>query len=317
MRFQAPDIKRQVIMFLVFFLFLTGCDKINFFKPKKAESRREGPTVAIKGTVIARVSNIPVTLEQLKRDIDIYNASLDLRTDLADAQKKELKIDTREKQLGYLKDVLVRQRVFYQAALDRGLDRKDNIIAILEEDKIAILGRAMEDEIIKNIDVSSTEIQQAYENSKALFKEPETRKVRVIVTKTEDEARQILIELLQGSGDFASIARTRSIAESAKNGGDLGSIKKGEGVLKFPAFDEIAFSAALQQGSVSNVFKGPDGYYIVKIDEVKEGKQFSLTEAWDTLKQLLLARKQQDELDKIYSQLSRGVKIEVYEGEIK
>jgi len=305
------------IFCFLFFVFLAGCDNINFLNPKKASGGKTQPaTLTVKGTVVAKVNNLPITLEELNRYIDILNASLDLRQDLSPEQRKTAKIDSREKKIDYLKTMLIRQAVFYQAALDRGLDRKEDIISILERYRIAVLAQEMQNEIIKNIDVSSAEVEEAYKNNKDLFREPETRRVREIVTKTEEEARQILIELLQG-GDFISIAKTRSIADSAKNGGDIGYAKKGSRQDKFLTFDDVVFSPALQEGAISSVFKGPQGYYIVKIEEIKEGKQVSLSEAWDTLKALLLARKQQDALDKFYSQLSRDAKIEIYEGEIK
>lgn len=307
---------KRFLFLLIFSVLLFGCDKINFFQPKKKPAAPQAQVIAVKGTIIAKVNNIPITLEELNREIDIYNASLDLRQDLTAEQKKSAKIDTRDKKIDYLKSVLIRQAVFYQAALDRALDQKEEIKDILNRYKIAILAQEMQNEVVKNLDVSSAEIEDAYKNNKNLFREPESRRVREIVAKTEDEAKQILIELLQGA-DFAALARNRSIGESAKSAGDLGYIKRGERGEKFLNFDDIIFSPALAQGAISSVFKGPDGYYIVKIEDVKEGKQVTLSEAWDTLKALLLARKQQEELDNFYSQLSRNIKIESYEGEIK
>lgn len=305
-----------LFLFLLFLFGSFGCEKFNFLKPKKIVKETVSPALTVKGTLVAKVNNIPITLEEMNRYIDIYNASIDLREDLTEEQKKLAKIDTRDKKLDYLKNVLIRQMVFYQTALDKGLDRKEEINEVLNRYKIAVLSQEMQNEIVKNISVSSAEIEEAYKNNKDLFREPEARRIREIVTKTEEEARQILIELLQG-GDFATVARNRSIAESAKNGGDLGFIKKGQRGEKFVNFDEVAFSPALQQGALSTVFKGPEGFYIIKIEAIKEGRQVSLSEAWDTIKAILLARKQQEELDRVYSQLSREVKIEVYEGEIK
>jgi peptidyl-prolyl cis-trans isomerase C len=302
------------IVYLLGGIFLVGCDKIDFLKPKKPQAAKPS-SVTVKGTVIAKVNNFPITLEELNRYINIYNASVDLRQDLTSEQKQTAKIDTREKKIDYLKTLLVRQAVFYQAALDRGLDRKEEINDILDRYKMAILAQEMQNEIVKNIDVSSAEVEEAYKNNAPLFREAEARRVREIATRTEEEAKQILIELLQG-GDFSSIARTRSIVESAKKDGDLGEIKKGQ-MSNFPGFDEVVFSPVLQQGQVSSVFKGPQGYYLVKIEAIKEGRQVSLSEAFDTLKTVLLARKQQEELDKSYSQLSRDAKIEISEGEIK
>ena len=121
--------------------------------------------------------------------------------------------------------------------MDKGLDRKDDINEILSRYRMAILAQEMQNEIVKNLDISSAEVEDAYKNNKELFREAEVRKVSEIVTATEGEAKQILIELLQG-GDFANIARSRSIAESAKNGGDLGEIKIGQ-LKRFAGFDEV------------------------------------------------------------------------------
>jgi parvulin-like peptidyl-prolyl isomerase len=103
-----------------------------------------------------------------------------------------------------------------------------------------------------------------------MLKEPELRRVREIVLRSESEARQVLLELLQGA-DLAALAKDRSVAESAKNGGDLGFIKKGQRGENFISFDDIVFSPALQQGSLSSVFKAPEVFYIIKIEGVKEG----------------------------------------------
>ena len=318
MRRSLFDISYKGFLFFVLgFLFfvLAGCEKFDFLKPRK-EAKVTALPVAVKGMVIAKVNNLPVTLEELNMYVDMYNASLDLRQDLTVEQKTEAKIDNREKKIDYLKSRLIRQAVFYQAAVDRGLDRKEEIAEILQRNKTDLLAGAMQNEIARNIDVSSAEIEDAYKANKDLFKEPEVRKIQEIVTRTEEEARPILIELLQG-GDFATIAKTRSIAESAKNGGDLGFIKRGQRGEQFLNFDDVAFSPALQQGAISSVFKGSEGYYIIKVEGMKEGKEISLSEAWDTIKTLLLAKKQSEELDKVYSQLSREAKIEIYEGEVK
>lgn len=302
-------------IFLAGSIFLLGCDKIDFLNPKKPSSAAKTSTPAVKGTVIAKVNNFPIALEELNRYIHIYNASVDLRQDLTPEQKQALKIETREKKIEYLKTLLVPQAVYYQAALDRGLDRKDEISEGLARYRVAVLAQAMQEELVKNLEITSAEVEDAYQGNKELFREAEVRRVSEIVTRTEDEAKQILIELLQGS-DFSTIAKSRSIAESAKNGGDLGDITKGR-QGSFSEFDGIVFSPVLQQGQVSSVFKGPKGFTIVKVESIKEGRQVPLSEAFDTIKAYLLVKKQQEELKKAYSKLSEESKIEIYEGEIK
>lgn len=305
--------KRGILLlaggFAVFALF--GCDNLNFLnKPKKE------PVVAVRGTLIAKAANNPITLEMLNREVDAYNASIDL-TNLPNEEKKKAKIETRERKIDYLKNVLLRRMVFYQAALDRGIDRRDDIREILERNKATVLAQEMENEITKNINVSMAEVDEAYKNVKDQLKEPDVRKVREVVARTDADAKQMLLELLQGA-DFTTLARERSIAESAKNGGDLGFIRKGQRGERYITFDDVAFSPALQQGAVSSVFKGPEGYYVIRIEGIKEGKQPTLSEVQDRLRELLTLRKTQEELDKFYSQTaSSNIKVEIYESEVK
>lgn len=297
--------------------FLLGCDNImNFISPKKN-------VASVTGTIVAKVANTPVTLEALNREIDVYNAAvnaaIEANPDLTFQQKKEQKekneIKTPEQKLRYLNEYVIRRMVFAQAAIDKNMERREDVKDVLEINRANILAQEMQSEVIKNIDVSQTELEDAYKKVKEQLKQPEMRNVREIAVKTEAEAKQILLELLQGA-DFVAIARDRSVAESSKNSGDLGYLRKGE---KGGVFDDVVFSGALQQGSISSVFKNNDGNYsIIKIEGIKEGKQLSLGEVQNELKERLLNLKRQEELEKFYSQVSRdNIRIEIHESQIK
>ncbi|MCM8783076.1 MAG: peptidyl-prolyl cis-trans isomerase [Candidatus Omnitrophica bacterium] len=284
-------------------------------KPPSLDTKKYEKT-ELKGTLIAKVNNIPISLEELNKDIDVYNASIDMLSGLTDEEKKEAKIDNREKKIDYLKNVLIRQRLMYQAALDKGLERREDILELLERNRMGILVSALENDILKNIEVSSTEIEEYYKRIKDQLKEPEIRHIKEIVTKTESEARQVLIDLYQGA-DFSALAQSRSITDSAKKGGDLGELKMGERGERYAAFDEVAFSGSLEKGSIAGPFKGPDGYYIIKIENIKAGRPLSLSEVWDRIKAILMGYKQREALDKFYSDISKNARIEIYEGQIK
>lgn len=305
-----------VLVAVCLFSILAGCDKISSLfggGTKPVKPPKTGVSLpAVKGTIIAKVNNIPITLEQLNSYVAFFNKSVDSRDDLSEEEKKAKKIETREKKIESL-NALIRQIVFYQAALDRRLDQKEEIIEILEDNKIALLAGEMQREIVKDIEVSSAEIEEDY-NAHKYIKKPEQRRISEIVTKTEQEAKDVLIKLLSGTVDFVSLAKGGvSIAESAANGGDLGYITRGQRGRQYAVFDEVAFSPALQRGAVSSVFKVPQGYAIIKVEDIKESEVYSKSE----IKEWVLARKQQDELDKAYSKYEQDYKIERYEGEIK
>jgi parvulin-like peptidyl-prolyl isomerase len=246
-------------------------------------------------------------LEELNQEIEGFNS-------LVSAEKPEAKITTRDQKIDYLKKEMIRRVLLYQDALIKRLDKKEEVIQALEKTRQDLLVMELVKQETGGMEVSSKEIEDYYNTYKEELKEPEQRQVLEIAVPNEQEAKEILIQLLQG-GDFATLARERSKAASAKSGGNLGFIQKGQ---KSAQFDEVAFSDALEVGKTSNIFKGPDGlYYILKLEAKSGGKQKSLSDLWDDIKRGLLFLKQQKKLDDLIGKLSREAKIEVFEGEIK
>lgn len=301
-------INRRVILFSATCLilnFLMGCDKLNFFRPKKDTPKTTAPTFTVKGAVIAKVNNLSITLEELNQEVEAYNAMVE--------DKPEEKITTRDRKINYLKNEMVRRALLYQEASVRGLDRRDEIIQALEKTKQDLLVMELVREEAEKIEVGSKEIEEYYNTYKEQLKEPEERHLREIVVYTEQEAKDVLIQLLQGQ-DFATLAKERSRSPSAKDGGSLGFILRGK---KFEQFDTVAFSDTLEVGKISNIFKGPEGYYILKLEAKRGGKQKSLSEMWDDIKRGLTFLKQQQKIEDLIGKLSREAKIEIYEGEIR
>lgn len=301
--------KQKLILFAIvglIFSGILGCDKFNPISGKKEVKVIAAPVLQAKGVVIAKVNNISVGLDDLNDEITAYNASVS-------ADHPETKITTKEQKVNYLKNEIIRRLLIYQNALDKGLDRNDDVKQALEKSKMELLVMQNIKDITQNIDVTSKEVEDYYNTYKDQLKEPEERRISEIVVGTEQEARDILIQLLQGA-DFATIAKSSSKSSSASAGGDLGFIKKGK---KSAQFDAAAFSDSLDVGKISSVFKVPEGYCIVRLEAERGGKQKPLTEMWDDIKRGLIFLKQQQAMDDLIGKLSRDAKIEVYEGEIK
>lgn len=296
--------KKAFIFTLIGLMALFGCDKLFPKKPllKPPVVSEEQPSFAVKGTIIAKVDNQPIILEDLNNEIDQWNKL-----------RPEAKIDTKDKKLAYLKEEMVQRVLLAQAAMDRGLDKKEEVHKTLENVKQQLLSDELLKEEYANIDVTSTEIENFYNQFKEELKEPEERWLREIVVATEGDVKDVMIELLKG-GDFAGLAQMKSIASSAKKGGDLGYLKKG---VKSPQFDEAAFSTTLEPGKTSNYFKGPDGYYILKLEAKKGGQAKSLKELRDDIKNLLVFSKQEQKKKELVSKFSEKAKIEVFEAAVK
>ncbi len=297
----------SLLVFLgLFALLFVGCDRLNFLNPGKINATNKSGARAARGTIIGKVGNIPLTLEDLNQDIISYNESVP-------SDQPEKKIVTRDQKISYVRNEMVHRALLYQEALNRGLDKDEEVASIVEKTKmeLAVL-KLMKDETDK-MDVTPKEVEEVYNANKEQFKEPEERNIREIVVSSEQDAKDILIQLLQGA-DFSALARERSKSSSSRNGGDLGFISKGK---KFAQFDAVAFSDTLEVGKTSNIFKGPDGYYILKLETKKGGKQRALSELYEDIKRRILFADKQQKLEDLINRLSKTNKVVINEGEIR
>ncbi len=303
--------KNKIILLVVVSLSLGGifgCDKLIPGAKKKVEVVSAPAAYAIvpKGPIVAKVNNVSIGLDDLNEEIALYNANVP-------ADRPELKIVSREQKINYLKNEAIRRILIYQHALDNGLDRNEEVRQALEKNKRDLMVLQDIKEMTKGITATSKEVEDYYNNYKEQLKEPEDRQVSEIVVGSEQAARDILIQLLQGA-DFATLARNNSQAPSAKDGGDLGFIQKGK---KSAQFDAAAFADSLEVGRISNIFKTPEGYSIIRLEAKRGGKQKPLSEMWDDINRGLVFLKQQQVVEELIGKLSRDAKIDISEGEIK
>ncbi|PKO19574.1 hypothetical protein CVU37_02490 [candidate division BRC1 bacterium HGW-BRC1-1] len=87
----------------------------------------------------------------------------------------------------------------------------------------------------------------------------------------ENEMRTLRESILSGQTTFAEAARANSDAPSAGNGGEIPAFARNE---MFSIFQE--FTAALKPGEVSEVFRGPQGLYMVQLIETTLGEEPTL-----------------------------------------
>jgi peptidyl-prolyl cis-trans isomerase C len=291
-----------VLSFGFLILLFLGCEQLQKL-PLALKNKITPPP----GTVIAGVGDLYITSEQLDQEIKNYN-------DLTD--NPEARITTRDQKLTYLNDELVRRYLLYLEAKARRLDGQPKTQEMLRNAEINILANQLLQNEVGNLTVTSSEVEDFYNLYKEQYRQEEERNIREIIVDTETEAKDILIELLKGS-DFATLATQRSRAASATKGGDLGFIKKGQRGPDFARFDEIAFSRSLDLAQTSNVFKGKDGYYLIKVEGIRGGQAKSISEVWDDIKRNVLFLKQQQKLQDITNSLLKKTKVVIYDGKIK
>jgi len=128
---------------------------------------------------------------------------------------------------------------------------------------------------LSKVNISSREVKEFYQNFQdSLPEQSESAKLSQIFFKIESSQKtldslknlaRMILEKAKAGEDFSELAKKYSEDPSAKEGGDLGFLKKGE-IL--PEFEEKAFS--LNPGEISDVVQTPLGFHIIKLDEKKD-----------------------------------------------
>ena len=297
----------------IVFLITTGCDKLSFLEDyfpslKKQSVQKEStkkeivtspqPAEPLVKNVLAKVGNWTITIEEFKEKTKNLKEVLP-EYDENDLETKKLVLEE-----------LVRQQLLVEAAEKKGIGKKKNIVEAMEEFKKTLLVRELAVEIAESIVVTDEDAKVFYEENEELFKEPTQWRVREVVVDNEGKAKELAIAILQGV-DFAQVARENSIVETASNGGDRGLVVEFED----PKIQNTVLS--LEEGSVSNVFKGDKGYYVVKLEEKKEGILQSFDEVKEELKEGLMAMNQQQAIIDYVEALRSKADIEINENLLK
>jgi foldase protein PrsA len=206
----------------------------------------------------------------------------------------------------------------YQKFLeDSGQTQQD----VLDRVKQELLGQKLQAAIVKGKDkVTPAQVQAFYDKNKSRFSQPETRDVRVVLTKDEAKANQAK-QAVQGGQSWKAVAKKFSIDQSSKAQGGL-LPQQAKGTLE-AALDKAVFSA--KKGQLSGPVKTPFGYYVFQVDKVNKAQTQSLDQAKQTIETTLKSQNQQKALNDFLTTFRKkwkdktdcrdGYKIELCKGE--
>lgn len=114
------------------------------------------------------------------------------------------------------------------------------------------------------VEVTEEGLAQWFAENRQYYDQPETVEVSHILVETEEEAKEILVQL-QAGGDLAALAVEHSLDPgSASQGGYLGQIGIG---LTVAEFEEMAFSLAVGEfGATQSTF----GWHVITVHSKNE-----------------------------------------------
>jgi peptidyl-prolyl cis-trans isomerase C len=268
---------------------------------------RKGDSCPPKGDAL-QVEGTKITNAEFSRRIEILRALYDVRppTDAAklaafkgDAAKgtavavlvahdvAKRNLQTADKTVRDGLDRFIAQRYpqggrtqFIQALGTYGISEDD----VLGEFRRLLETRSLFQALTADVKVSEDDITKAFGERKDKLAVPETRHLRHLVVKTEDEAKKALTRI-NGPETFEAVAKDVSLDASTKEqGGDLGTVSQAQ---LDPAFGAAAFAGA--KGSTFGPVMTKNGWHVGLVEDTTPGHPVTLTEVHDALRETLVA----------------------------
>jgi foldase protein PrsA len=223
-----------------------------------------------------------------------------------EAEKQKVKVSDKDvqKQIDDIKKQQFTQKGSYEKFLQQaGLTNED----VLFQQRVRELQNKITQKITKGKDnVTDAQIADYYNKHKSQFATPERREVRIVLTRTKARAQQAE-DALQSGGSWKSVAKQYSIDQASKNKGGVleGGVAKGQ---QEKALDTAIFKAS--KGKLTGPVKTQFGWYVFEVTKVTEGKEQSLEESKNTIKQQLVNQNQQSALKKFGDDYRKRYKAE-------
>ncbi|MCY8388740.1 peptidyl-prolyl cis-trans isomerase [Bacillus inaquosorum] len=229
------------------------------------------------GESIATIGGKSVTREEwLKEMEDQYGKStledmINVRVVEQLAKKNDLKVSKSEIDREFLLIKAVNNS-FYEDEHTTEKEWKDQI-------RYNIL---LEELLTRDIDISNSEMKSFYNKNKELYQFDDSYRIRHIVVKDEEEAREVLKEL-EGGSSFEAVAAERSTDRyTSPYGGDLGFVTEASDNIP-SAYIEEAKTLNKDEWSEEPI-KVSNGYAVIQLKEKLKARTFSYAEVKDQIR---------------------------------
>lgn len=229
----------------------------------------------MENVVLAKVGDIELTKEDM----------IAIMRNLPQQQAQEVAgVEGRKRLL----DEMVAGELFYLDGMDKGLDKDEKFLKLLEESTRTLMQRYAIQQVLEQVQVDEEELKTYYEANKAMYVTGPKATAKHILMAEEEEILKVKEEIAGGL-EFGEAAKKYSTCPSKERGGDLGSFEKGRMV---PEFEEVAFTQEI--GVVSEPVQTQFGYHLILVDERTESGEKSFEEVAGQINQEMLMQKQSE-----------------------
>jgi peptidyl-prolyl cis-trans isomerase C len=180
---------------------------------------------------------------------------------------------------------MIEEEILYRAAREAGLDRDAEIRRRLEDLERQTLVQAYLDRMHEEATrVDEDEARQFYEQHRDEYRTEKMVRVRMLLSERESTAQQVRKMVTEGNLKFDEACAKYSDNPSVVSARGLLPtwVRKDRAVPwigNHRAFHEAAFS--LEPGEISEPFRTPVGWHLIRLEEVREPRERSFEEVRD------------------------------------
>jgi parvulin-like peptidyl-prolyl isomerase len=219
----------------------------------------------------------------------------------------------------YIADLMVRMKIANQEDLAKMVQQQTG--QTFEDWKAEmrnnmVTQRVVRQEVGSRVNIKKEEVAKYYEEHKADFIREEQVYLREILLSTENKKPEEIAEIEKKANEavtrarknerFSNLVREFSDAPSAAEEGDLGWMKKGQ---LSPQIEEMVFS--MKRGQVTDPIKLPNGFVILRVEEVYQAGQASLEQVENEIMEKLYMPRFQPALREYLTKLRMDAFLEI------
>src|SRR5882724_220504 len=285
--------------------------------------------------VVAVVNNDAITLSELQETIVAYRAEnrqqrgsgpsddelakqflprlIDNRLQLQEAEREKIIVEDQE-----VSEELTEKIKIYNSKTLEDFEKllKEQGITMESVKKGLRVQKVIRRKVVLRVSVTDAEIVQYVEENRAKLETGlsyHARHLLVVPEGSDDvawETARIKADLLRAQildgGDFVAVARQYSKDASAKDGGDLGTLKRGE--LAQDIETEIL---RLEQGQVSPPYRSSLGYHVFRLESKDSLEGDGLTRVKQQIKEILFRQKYEARLEAWLKEIKQRAIMEI------
>jgi parvulin-like peptidyl-prolyl isomerase len=166
----------------------------------------------------------------------------------------------------------------------------------------------LHEHLLKDVAVTEQECEAYFKQHLSDYVRKDVVRLREILLDDAAEAQKIQVLLaLKRNKNFSELARVYSKANSAAEGGDLGTFQRGE----LPEeFEKVVF--ALSPGTASKIVRTKYGYHLFLVEEKILAHQLKFWEVKDEINEKLLGEREREIINRELESLMKQIRVEIH-----